>query len=565
MSFPDQKKERPMCKRQLRPSSCPLILAATAIGFLVVPDAGFALPAPQQGQQQPAKIELNLAQALRLALEQNLDIVFIDYDRDIARQSIISAEGLFEPIIDVGIPGATAVVGTVTGGFGQAVPAVGGVGFSSSESPSTSVLAGAAVSESAGFNTQVRVTQQFAFGFNYQFGYNVGRTTSNSAFTNLNPSWNNTLGFAFAQPLLRGRGKEASGAPVLLAQRNAQVSERMFRTQVDTILFGVVQAYWERVFAGRNVDVAERSLQLAREQLGRTQVQVEVGMLAPVEETQAEVAVAQRRNELIIARNGLENSADNLRALLRAESLPSGWETEIDLTEAPEIIPRQAEIDEAIRTALANRPEIATARAQISARQVEVNSTRNSMLPALDVVGGVSFIGVGGDTIVREPFPGQGVIEVLAGGYPNALRQLFGLGFSTWRVGFNFSMPIGNSTARGNYAQATLNEDKARTELERAEQQTILEVRQAVRAVADAGELITSTAATRELAEQQLTIEQDRFDVGMSTNFEVLTFQDDLARVQVQELRAMIDYRNAQAALARVTGEIAETYGIQIQ
>ena len=86
-----------------------------------------------------------------------------------------------------------------------------------------------------------------------------------------------------------------------------------------------------------------------------------------------------------------------------------------------------------------------------------------------------------------------------------------------------------------------------------------------MRAVADAGELITSTAATRELAEQQLTIEQDRFDVGMSTNFEVLTFQDDLARVQVQELRAMIDYRNAQAALARVTGEIAETYGIQIR
>jgi len=33
----------------------------------------------------------------------------------------------------------------------------------------------------------------------------------------------------------------------------------------------------------------------------------------------------------------------------------------------------------------------------------------------------------------------------------------------------------------------------------------------------------------------------------------------------VQELRAMIDYRNAQAALARVTGAIAETYGIQIQ
>ena len=126
-------------------------------------------------------------------------------------------------------------------------------------------------------------------------------------------------------------------------------------------------------------------------------------------------------------------------------------------------------------------------------------------------------------------------------------------------------MPIGNSTARGNYAQATLNEDKARTELERTEQQAILEVRQAVRAVSAAGELVTSTAKTLELAKQQLTIEQDRFDVGMSTNFEVLAFQDELRRAEAQELRAMIDYRNAQALLARVTGSIVETWGIQIQ
>ena len=86
-----------------------------------------------------------------------------------------------------------------------------------------------------------------------------------------------------------------------------------------------------------------------------------------------------------------------------------------------------------------------------------------------------------------------------------------------------------------------------------------------MRAVAAAGELVVSTAKTRELAEQQLTIEQDRFDVGMSTNFEVLAFQDELRRAQAQELRAMIDYRNAQALLSRVTGAITEAWGIQIQ
>jgi len=541
-----------------------LVLVAAVFGLLSVPATGFSSPLPQQQGQQAPTLQLSLDQALRLALEQNLDIRVVDYDRDLARENIVTQRGAFDAVLQVGIPGATAVVGSVGGGFGQAAPAVGGIGFSSSKTPSTSSLAGADVSESDGYNTQVQVGQRFDFGLSYQFGYNVGRTVSNSLFTNLNPAWNNTLGFSIVQPLLKGRGKESSGAQLLLARANASVSEEAFRAQVNTILFNVVQAYWELVFSERNLAVAEQSLQLAGEQLGRTRAQVEVGMIAPVEETQAEVAVAQRRNELIVARNGLENATDNLRALLRAESLPGGWDTVIDATETPEIAIEQAALDEAIRTALANRPEIATARAQIAARHVEVVAANNALLPALDLVGGLSFNGIGGNEILTEGFPPT-IIGEVEGGYGDALGQLFDFDFGTWRLGVNFSMPIGNNAAKGAYAQTTLNEDKAKTELERTEQQTILEVRQAVRAVSDAGELVTSTRATRELAELQLEIEQDRFDVGMSTNFEVLTFQDDLARSQVQELRAVIDYRRARAALARVTGAIASRYGVQIQ
>ncbi len=541
-----------------------LVLVAAVFGLLSVPATGFSSPLPQQQGQQAPTLQLSLDQALRLALEQNLDIRVVDYDRDLARENIVTQRGAFDAVLQVGIPGATAVVGSVGGGFGQAAPAVGGIGFSSSKTPSTSSLAGADVSEADGYNTQVQVGQRFDFGLSYQFGYSVGRTVSNSLFTNLNPAWNNTLGFSIVQPLLKGRGKESSGAQLLLARANASVSEEAFRAQVNTILFNVVQAYWEMVFSERNLAVAEQSLQLAGEQLGRTRAQVEVGMIAPVEETQAEVAVAQRRSELIVARNGLENATDNLRALLRAESLPGGWDTVIDATETPEIAIEQAALDEAIRTALANRPEIATARAQIAARHVEVVAANTALLPALDLVGGLSFNGIGGNEILTGGFPPT-IIGEVEGGYGDALGQLFDFDFGTWRLGVNFSMPIGNNAAKGAYAQTTLNEDKAKTELERTEQQTILEVRQAVRAVSDAGELVTSTRATRELAELQLEIEQDRFDVGMSTNFEVLTFQDDLARSQVQELRAVIDYRRARAALARVTGAIASRYGVQIQ
>ena len=535
-------------------------LAAACLAVLTA--TGFAAPA---APQQDAPLRLSLADALRLALEQNLDIAVIDYDRRIARERIVTELGAFDPVIGVGTPGATAMVGSPGGGFGQAAPAAGGIGYSSSETPSTSALAGADVSRAAAFATRAQVRQRFDFGLSYEAAYDVGRSTTNSTFTSLDPSWSNNLGFAVSQSLLRGRGKEASGSQLLLAQRNRTVSEESFRAQVNGILFDVVNAYWELVFAERNMQVAESSSQLAQEQLGRTRDQVEVGMLAPVEETQAQVAVAQRRNDLILARNASANAADTLRALLEAESLPGGWETELVVTEDPAVTPRPADVDAALQAALANRPEVVAAEATIAANRVQVDKARSDLLPALDLVGSLLYQGIGGDRLIRGAFPDTRIIEVIPGGYGDALSQLFGLGFGTWRIGFNFSMPIGNHAAEGNFAQATLAEDQARAELQRIRQQTILEVRQAARSVDDAGELVVSTRATRELAEQQLAIEQDRFEVGMSTNFEVLAFQDDLARAQVQELRAMIDYLRAEAALARVTGSLPDRYGIRIQ
>ena len=124
MSLTGQKKERHMRIRQLLVRFYPLVFVTVMMGFLVVPAVGFASPASQQGQQESRRLQLSLEEAVRLALRQNLDIAFIDYDRDIAHQSIITAEGLFDPILGVGTPGTPAVVGTVASGFGQTAPPI---------------------------------------------------------------------------------------------------------------------------------------------------------------------------------------------------------------------------------------------------------------------------------------------------------------------------------------------------------------------------------------------------------------------------------------------------------
>jgi outer membrane protein TolC len=519
--------------------------------------------APAWGQEA-VEIELSLADAARLAFERNLDIRVISFERSIAEEKVTSARGRFEPLLFVGIPGASSINPFPGGAVFGAGSGFGGFGVSSANTPASTVLAGADVSTSKSVAGLFDFQQTLPFGLRYDISYNVGRTDTNSVFQSLNPSWDNTLAISVMQPLLNGRGEEATAVELLLAQANIQVSRAAFRAQVEEVLLQVESAYWELVFAERDLEVKRSSLVLAEEQLGRTLAQVEVGLIAPVEATQAEVQVAVRETDLILARNNLANARDLMRALLRADILPGGWDTALRPTDEPVVDVTRLDAAELVRTALARRAEITSADATVEARSVAVKATRNALQPRLDLLAQLSTNGVGGDLIVRDGFPGD-IVEVIPGGLGDALDQMFSLEFVSWRVGLNVTVPIGNSTAVGNYAQATLDHDRSRTELQRLQQQITLEVRRSARGVEAAAEAVQSTSKTRELAEEQLRIEVDRFDVGMSTNFEVLRFQDDLAVSRSQELRARIAYRLATAQLGRATGSLLDKYNIELQ
>lgn len=521
-------------------------------------------PWPATAQSPQPTLDLTLQQAMRMAFENNLDIRVVAYDRMLADEQVTTAEGTFEPVFTFGTPGAGNFLGLPgSAAFGGALGA-GGLGYSNLRQPSSTALAGADVSKNRGFAGLLNFGQTLPVGFHYDVSYNVSRTTTNSLFQSLNPAWDNTIALTVSQPLLRGRGREGSAAALLIARASTAVSEAAFRAQVEDILLRVESAYWQQVFAERDLQVKQASLDLAHEQLERTSAQVEVGLIAPVEQTQAEVQVAARETDLIVARNALDDARDALRALLRADRLPDGWETMIQPVDDPGRARPGVSLEEAVSNALENRPEVRQAQAAVAVEGIRVDAGRDALQPRFDLVAQVATNGIGGDLIVREGFPGE-IIDVVPGGYGDALSQLFGMDYVSWRVGFNVSVPIGNSTAEGNYAQATINEDRAKSELERTRQQVVLDARQAWRAVQAASDRVESTRKTRELAERQLEIETDRFDVGMSTNFEVLQFQEDLTEARSAELQAMIQQRIAETQLRRAMGLLLDQYAIHIQ
>ncbi|HKW51774.1 MAG TPA: TolC family protein, partial [Candidatus Eisenbacteria bacterium] len=134
--------------------------------------------------------------------------------------------------------------------------------------------------------------------------------------------------------------------------------------------------------------------------------------------------------------------------------------------------------------------------------------------------------------------------------------------FDAARVALVLSLPIRNRTARADADIARHVERQAEADLVRVRKTIRAEVLDAASALETAGQRIESSRAGREAAEVQLSAEKDRYETGLSTNFLVLTRQNDLSRARLDEISALTDYRMARAEMGRATGSLIEERGI---
>lgn len=113
---------------------------------------------------------------------------------------------------------------------------------------------------------------------------------------------------------------------------------------------------------------------------------------------------------------------------------------------------------------------------------------------------------------------------------------------------------MSNFFSRAAYAQARINYEQTLLQLKEQQQQIFLEIKNAVRAVQTNYQRVEAYRVARELAENKLKAEEEKFKVGLSTNYFVLQYQRDLANARTMELQAIIDYNLSLAQLNRALG-----------
>jgi outer membrane protein TolC len=207
----------------------------------------------------------------------------------------------------------------------------------------------------------------------------------------------------------------------------------------------------------------------------------------------------------------------------------------------------------AVRTALGTRTDLEQARRQVSANDIALKSLTDAQLPALDLTAQYGAAGVGGPQFVRASGAlGGQVIDTIPSGYWDALRVLGRNDAPTWNLSLNLSYPIGTSPAEANLARARLQQRQTIAQNRQLELQITTEVMNAaIQVDSNRGRLQAANAAL-DLSQRRLEAEQSRYEVGLSTNFQVVQAQRDLRDAQNTQLGALLDYRQSQVEFERV-------------
>lgn len=488
----------------------------------------------QQGSgKQSTNLELSLEDCIYKAIKNNLSLRAEMLTPQIADQSVTLAKERF-------IPSFT-------------------VNYNNQETntASYSFLEASDVVQTKQDDYTVQLSQNIPLGGLFSASLYNYVNDSNRRFQTINPRYGSTLRVNFSQPLLRDFGLKYGRREIIIANYNQEISEENFQRILEDTIYQVEAAYWNLVYARENLKVRQQSLRLAQELLENNKLEIEAGTLPPIELLTAESEVSTRQADILESEALVKNLEDQLKVIINlAEEMGDVKNIQIIPQDTPSVERRVIGYEEALNTAIQKRPDLEAVRMEVKTREFNYGYAKNQLLPNLEFRLSYWSPGISGDQLVYlndDPITGV-IVETIPGKRSDALKDAFDFKYKNWSVGLVLTLPLSNVITKANYAQAKLRLDQARLRLKNQQQQLDLEIGNAVRDVEINYERVQAYRAARELAEKKLEAEQEKFQVGMSTNYLVLQYQRDLRNAQTTEIKALIDYNISLANLDRVMG-----------
>jgi outer membrane protein len=418
------------------------------------------------------------------------------------------------------------------------------------------------------FNGNLGYTQGFSPGTQLGVTFDNTQLTSNAARYTYNPILSSSLEFTITQPLLRGFGIGLNRRYIRIAKNDAKIADQVFRQQVIDTVAGIARLYTDLVSLNEDVKVKREALRLAQRLYEDNKNKVDQGEQAPIEVTRAQAQVASNQQALISAEGLVEQQELIVKTAITRGGLanPAIRSAHIIATDTVTVPNTESvrSVDDLIADALRNRPDLAQAGIQVENSRISLKGSLNALRPELDVVGTVQNGGLSGDTnaVGAALTPGA---SLYPGGYGTALGQIFRNNFPTYSVGLQLTLPLRNRVAQADAVRDELQVRQTQARRQQFEDQVRLEVADAYVAMQQARAGYEAAIQSRVLQEQSVKVEQVTFDVGLATNYLVIQYQTYLAQAQSTEVAAKGAYAKALIALDRATAQTLEANQVSIE
>jgi len=485
----------------------------------------FAQGAPSKEAPPDAKkktLSLTLRDCYEMALRNNLDISIERVSPRIVETSIFIEQAVFEPLFS-----ANAAFQSSARPLNAAQSAAtAGLSSIKSEQIPTSMSVGGRLGTGALY--QVEATNSGAGNTLNMFNY------EHSAFA----------GISVSQPLLKNIGFDNNFVGIRVARKHYEISLSVLIQRVMEAVAAAEKAYFDLVFARQELEVRRESLNLAETLLKENQARLNAGVMSPLDVTEAEAAVAARREEVLVAERAVLNQENLLKRIISAD-VASLRDTTLVPVEEPLTKEFPVDFDVSIREALQHRPDYLQAKKEVERRQLVLQFTRNQLLPQIDLQGSYGVNGLRGDY-----FPAY--THALEGDNPQ------------WSVGIAITLPLGNQRERANHAAAKLENERALLNLKRTEQNIFVEVDNAAGTVQTNFRRIAAAATALRLARERLDAERKKLAAGTSTTFLVLQAENDRRAAENNWLRAILDYNKSLIDLYSIEGTLLKRLGVEV-
>ena len=578
-----------------------------------VPEADLTDSARLDRLIRDGKLYLSLADALALALENNLDI-------EIARYSPLEAQAdLLRAKAGANLSGVQTQISTLStgqsvggggGGAGGQGPSGQATGITQSASQTVQGAAGGAGNAASFFGTQTvnldpvitstvglnrtsnpqissfvggQNTLISDFGFTnvgYQQGF-ISGTTVNLSLTTFRQSNNNTrnsfnptltgdVTASITQRLTQGFGRSINSRNIRIARNNQEIEDLNFEEQVISTVGGVQQLYWDLVALRDQSEARRLDLELAEKLVADTAKQAELGLQAQIEVTRTKAEATTSRQQLVQAETLVKEQQEILKNALTKHGPTSATLSGVEIIPTDHFAisaePMIESIDDLIQAALRSRPALSRSRIGIENSDISLRGIKNALKPSLDLTASATNNALAGTlnpdfvTLPNTPPPDQ----FFVGGLSTVFGQLFRRNFPDYGVRLSLNIPLKNRQAQADMSRELLRRRQQDIQFRQLENSIKLEVSRAVATLEQERENYRIAVEARELRETMAEAERKRFALGSSTIFQIIQAQRDLSNARTAEVNAASSYTRARIDLERVTGRTLRANNISI-